>query len=257
MWKKFDLIIGFVGSAACSPCLEAMMERHPTWDSRFFFSTWNQSLIDKLLKQQEVLKKKGIERHVLILCDDVILTAKDDDQLAHMAMRGRHFNVSLMMCAVSYTSISKRARRSLDVLLCYSCPMQGDRKILTWEFSNNSKTADFAMQNLDENECVVFETSRKKQKLWLWKAVLLEPIMFRESKQLPSLGELRRRASRDSAAEHRSSLRQTKTCEISDRKLFQERESAAPFLDETQSSHPSPGHRNDDVNPQSEQVYSV
>ena len=34
-----------------------------------------------------------------------------------MAMRGRHFRISLAMCAVSYTTLPKRARRSLDTLL--------------------------------------------------------------------------------------------------------------------------------------------
>ena len=187
MFERFDLVIAFVGSAACSPCLEAMMDRHPNWDSRFFFPQWNTPLIEKLLRQQESLKHRGIERHVLILCDDVVLTGKDEEQLAHMALRGRHFNISIMMCAVSYTTINKRVRRSLDCLLCFSCPMQGDRKILSWEFASNSSTADFVMNNLDENQCVVFETSRKRQKLALWKAELLTPEMFR-MKRLPDLG---------------------------------------------------------------------
>ena len=136
MYEKFDLVLAFVGSAACSPCLEAMMERNPKWDTRFFFSSWNQPIVDKLLEQQELLKKKGVERHILILVDDVVLGSRDEDQLAHMCLRGRHFNVSVIMCAVSYTSICKRARRALDVLLCYSCPMQGDMKILSWEYAN-------------------------------------------------------------------------------------------------------------------------
>ena len=48
MFDVFDLVICFVGSAACSPTLEAMMESHPKWDTRMFFSSWNQPLIDKL-----------------------------------------------------------------------------------------------------------------------------------------------------------------------------------------------------------------
>ena len=215
MWSKFDLVVAFVGSAACSPCLEAMMQRHNKWDDRFFFASWNQSLINKLLRQQENLKKQNIERHVLIMCDDVILTSKDVDQLAHMAMRGRHFNISLVMCAVSYTSICKRARRSLDVLLCYSCPMQGDRKILAWEYSANNHTADYVMNNLEDNECVVFETSSKRQKLWIWKAVMLEPNMFRESRRLPSLFELKSVASREKMLVRPLFPHQTKTSESS------------------------------------------
>ena len=184
-YDHFDLVIGFVGSAACCPVLEAMMERHPKWDPRFFFDAWNQPLIDKLLAQQQALLKEGKERNVLILMDDVILTSKAADQLSHMCMRGRHFRVGVFMAAVSYTSISKRARRSLDYLLCFSCPMTGDRKVLSWEYASNSRTADFGLKNLGPNECVVFETG--KQELHNWRAELLEPCMFR-SGRLPVLG---------------------------------------------------------------------
>ena len=48
LYNTFDLVVAFVGSAACCPVLEAMMERNPRWDSRFFFSEWNQPLMDKL-----------------------------------------------------------------------------------------------------------------------------------------------------------------------------------------------------------------
>jgi hypothetical protein len=184
LFDYFDLVVAFVGSAACCPVLEAMMERHPKWDPRFFFDSWNQPLVDRLLAQQQKLLKEGKERNVLILMDDVILTSKAADQLSHMCMRGRHFRVSVFMCAVSYTSISKRARRSLDYLLCFSCPMTGDRKILSWEYASNSRTADFGLKNLGENECVVFTTGQ--QELHNWKAQLLLASTFR-SGRLPAL----------------------------------------------------------------------
>ena len=138
--------------------------------------------------------------------DDVILTSKDDDQLAHMCLRGRHFNVSVMCCAVSYTNICKRARRSLDFLMVYSCPMQGDRKILSWEYAANSSTADFALSHLEENQCVVFETSRKQQKLYNWRAQLLTPADFRKS-TLPVLSQSGISASRARFLERRRGFR--------------------------------------------------
>ncbi len=127
MKNKFDLVIAFIGSAAANPVLHQLMVQH--WDPRFFFSEWDQHLIDKLLVQQEKLKKQGRDRHVCILVDDVILSSGAEEQLAHMALRGRHFNISLCMAAVSYTSLPKRVRRSLDILFCYSCTMQGDLSI--------------------------------------------------------------------------------------------------------------------------------
>ena len=58
-FEKFDVVLAFVGSAACSPVLEAMLERNPNWDPRFFFSQWKLNLIEKLLELQEKLKKMG------------------------------------------------------------------------------------------------------------------------------------------------------------------------------------------------------
>ena len=112
---------------------------------------------------------------MLILVDDVILTSSADEQLAHMSMRGRHFNVSLMMCAVSYTSLPKRMRRSLDVLMVYSVPMRGDMLVLTAEYcQGNNGVARFMLNNLADHECLVLETLTKKQQLYTWKADLLE-----------------------------------------------------------------------------------
>ena len=51
MKNKFDLIIAFIGSASCNPVLEEMMDLY--WDKRFFFSKWEDNLIEVLLTQQE------------------------------------------------------------------------------------------------------------------------------------------------------------------------------------------------------------
>lgn len=168
MNDKFDLIIAFIGSASCNPVLKELMAIY--WDDRFFFSRWEDNLIEKLLSQQEELKLGGTTRNVLILMDDVVLNSDADEQLAHMAMRGRHFNISLAMCSVSYTSLPKRARRSLDCLLVFSLPMQSDLQVLTWEFTQQAKMARFALARLDDYECLVLETLQKRQKLYVWKA---------------------------------------------------------------------------------------
>ena len=171
MSGKFDLVLCMVGSAACNPVLESLLSTY--WDPRFFFSTWDQDMIDRLLQQQEELLQQGQRREVLIILDDVILSSKAEDQLAHMTMRGRHFRISIMMCAVSYTSLPKRARRSLDTLLVFSCPMKGDEQVLTWEYCHNASMARMALSNLKEYECLVLETLQKKQSLFSWRADLL------------------------------------------------------------------------------------
>ncbi len=88
LWEnasKFDLVICFVGSANCNPVLQSLLERY--WDTRFFFSEWKPGLIDNLMVQQERLR--DAKRSILIVLDDVVLTSKDQDQLACLAIRGR------------------------------------------------------------------------------------------------------------------------------------------------------------------------
>ena len=117
-----------------------------------------------IAKQQERLAKK---RSVLILIDDVVLSGPAQDQLCTLAMRGRHFGISLMMACVSYTTLPKRVRRSF---LVFSLPMKGDLKVLTWEYTNNTRVAEFALRRLEDHQCLVLETLTKRQKLAVWKA---------------------------------------------------------------------------------------
>ena len=72
MKDRFHLVICMVGSASCNPVLESMLQRY--WDDRFFFSAWDTEFINRLLVQQEDLKKGGKNRSVLLLVDDVVMT---------------------------------------------------------------------------------------------------------------------------------------------------------------------------------------
>ena len=200
LWRnasKFDLVVCFVGSANCNPVLQSLLERY--WDPRFFFSEWKQSLINNLMLQQERLGDN--KRSILIILDDVVLSSKDQDQLACLAIRGRHFGISLLMACVSYTTLPKRARRSLDAVLVFSLPMKGDLKILTWEYCSNTRVAEFALNRLEEHECLVLETLSKKQRLAIWKATIFTPDDVR---RLGSLADLRsrRRVSAVTASEY-------------------------------------------------------
>ena len=120
------------------------------FDPRFVFPEWNQRLMDRLMQQQEELKLNGVQRHVCVLVDDIVLSSKDEDALSHLCLRGRHFNISVFACAVSYTTLPKRSRRSLDVLFLFSCPMESDCEILTREYSARSKMAKFCLRNLPD-----------------------------------------------------------------------------------------------------------
>ena len=185
MSGRFALVIAFIGSAACNPVLEELMSLH--WDPRFFFSAWRPKLIDALLQQQEALKRAGKNRQILIVIDDCILDGPAVKQLSNMAMRGRHFNVSLAACAVSYVSLPKAVRRSLDCLMLFSCPMAGDLKVLTWEFARKAAMARFALDHLEPYECLVLETLQRRQELFNWKARCLTVAALRGEEPPPRI----------------------------------------------------------------------
>ena len=153
-----------MGTSACSPEMRDLMEKE--FDPRFVFPAWNQRLMDKLMRQQEDLKLQGIQRHVCVLVDDIVLSSKDEDALSHLCLRGRHFNISVFACAVSYTTLPKRSRRSLDCLFLFSCPMESDCDILTREYSARSRMAKFCLQNLPDWTSLVLETLEKRQRLY-------------------------------------------------------------------------------------------
>ena len=184
MSSRFDLVISFQGTAACSPEMRTLMEKH--YDPRFVFSAWNQPLMDRLQEQQERLKLEGTNRQVVVLVDDIVLTSKDEDAMAHLCLRGRHFNISVLAASVSYTCLPKRCRRSLDCLFLYSCPMSGDCQILCQEYAARSRMARYCLQNLQEYECLVMETLERKQRLYNYRVPLQTDTVPQTREQLPS-----------------------------------------------------------------------
>ena len=109
---------------------------------------------------------QGVERQVAILVDDIVLSSKDENALSHLCLRGRHFNISVLACAVSYTTLPKRCRRALDVLFLFSCPMAGDCQILCAEYANRSRMARYLLTQLPPWTCLVMETLERRQKLY-------------------------------------------------------------------------------------------
>ena len=176
--RRFSLVISFTGTTACSPEMKNLMESR--WDPRFQFSEWKPCLMARLLKQQERLKSQGIERQVAILVDDIILSSKDEDALAHLCLRGRHFNISVLACAVSYTTLPKRCRRSLDALFLFSCPMAGDCQILCSEYAQRARMARYLLNQLPEWTCLVMETLERRQRLYHYR-VPMGPSQIPES----------------------------------------------------------------------------
>ena len=157
---EFDLVISFCGSMSCSDELKTLFDTH--FDPRFMFDTFSVAFLTKLREQQEELKREGRKREVLLLFDDVEMDSSQLTALGFFATRGRHFNVSFFYCSVSYTSIPKNFRRSLDCLLLFSIPMSSDRKLLLQEYAQSPHLADFCMKNLEPYQALVLESGHKQ-----------------------------------------------------------------------------------------------
>jgi len=238
MSGQFDLVLCMVGSASCNPILEGLLQEF--WDDRFFFPEWDNEMMAKLLEQQELIQRYGQKREVLILIDDVVLSSQAEDQLAHMCMRGRHFSVSVCMCAVSYTSLPKRARRSLDTLLVFSCPMKGDLQILTWEYCQNQSMARFALSTLQNYQCLVLETLEKKQTLFVWTADLIGMAQTPENVESPEHAKSGTEPSPGTPGERPQASRQTCTTSPEGHTGSQEHPEAGPpatVSQQNRSSH--------------------
>ena len=210
MSKSFDLVVSFMGTSACSPEMRTLMETK--FDPRFVFGEWNNPLMKKLLQQQEELKLQGVQRQVCVLVDDIVLSGRDEDSLAHLCLRGRHFNISVLACAVSYTTLPKRSRRSLDVLFLFSCPMAGDCELLTKEYSSRSKMARYCLQNLPDWTSLVLETLEKRQRLYHYRV----PLGSDQNAASPVSSQIETPAVPETPSPHQTPCRSAKTDEISD-----------------------------------------
>ena len=51
------------------------------FDERFIFNEWNESLMNKLLLQQERLKLNNVDRQVCVLVDDIIMSSRHEEEV--------------------------------------------------------------------------------------------------------------------------------------------------------------------------------
>ena len=163
MLHEFDLIVTFLGTAHCNPELIEFVTKH--YDPRLCFNMFNVDVINKLCEQQENLADMGISRNVLICFDDCFTNNKHaEDSLSHLFIRGRHFNISTIISAVSYVSINKNCRRSLDCIFLYSSVCKSDLDTLMKEYIHSKPhVAKYCIQNLPIYTALVVETKRNQQ----------------------------------------------------------------------------------------------
>ena len=153
--KEFDLIISFAGSVSCSPEVVGFFQKRGK--AHLMFDSINENFIRTLCAQQEALKQQGITRSVLLLLDDVEMDKHLQMIFGNFSQRARHYNISIMIAAVSYTSVSKNYRRSLDIVFFFKLNMTSDKKLLLDEFTSNRRFSEFCMEDLQQYHCLVQE----------------------------------------------------------------------------------------------------
>ena len=161
---------------SCSPQLHDLFVREPRLDQRFMLDRMTVGFLNKLREQQEDLKMEGRTRETLLLFDDLQMSTKlsycyteEHTALGFFTTRGRHYNVSCLYCAVSYVSVPKNFRRSLDILWLFSVPMSSDKKVLLGEYSRNPSFANFCINNLQQYESLVLDCASHRQELFTYR----------------------------------------------------------------------------------------
>ena len=164
--NQYGLIISFMGSPMCNPTLASFV------DPRFLFNQWQRTLMVKLEEQQLELIEEGRPRNVLILVDDIILDSDDQKSLEHLAMRGRHFKVSLMCLSVSWSQFPKNVRRACDFVFLFSLGCKSDRDLLLSEYSQNPSMANFMSSKCyqERHRCLVLSMNQARQEIFFYKA---------------------------------------------------------------------------------------
>ena len=85
------------------------------WDSRFLFNRLPPpEFMERLFEQQRLIHDAGQQRNVLIIMDDAPVDKDVRNSITEVGYRGRHYNVSIWILAISFVMCPKGLRRSLD-----------------------------------------------------------------------------------------------------------------------------------------------
>jgi hypothetical protein len=154
----------------CNPTLAQFV------DQRFLYNTWQKKLMLLLEEQQLDLIQQGRPRNVLILVDDIILDSDDQKSLEHLAMRGRHFKVSLMCLSVSWSQFPKNVRRACDFVFLFSLGCKSDKDLLLSEYSQNPSMASFMSNKCfqEKHRCLVLSMNQSRQNIYFYKAPCID-----------------------------------------------------------------------------------
>ena len=128
--------------------------------------------MSRLFEQQKMLHDCGTPRNVLLIMDDAPVDKFVRNSITEVGYRGRHYQVSIWILAISFVMCPKGLRRSLDaVFIMCGLPLASDRKCLTEDFCGCApEHALWALDNLKTHEALVCTLTKGKFNMYVHKA---------------------------------------------------------------------------------------
>ena len=167
--NAFKRIILFIGNDYCNPELVELVTKK--FDERLIFRSFSEEIIQKIIDQQEILRRHSEFNSLLIVWDDCYTGyGRHLKGMNRLFSMGRHFLISCITLCVSFTDVCPSARRSLDFVVLYSNITFSDTYFLTRNFLNKSliQPARYALKTNRLYQALVIETT-PIQKLYLLK----------------------------------------------------------------------------------------
>jgi len=162
--QTFSRIVAFLANDFCNPELVKILKHNQPKVPSVIFYEFSEKVIQKILDQQVKLREENLEdeKHILIILDDVYSGHLYHSQVVKSLFeRGRHYLVSCITSCVSFTSLASSCRRSLDILILYSCLTTQDTIYLTKNFLNPKyvEICRYLLRNQKLYESLVIESS--------------------------------------------------------------------------------------------------
>jgi len=167
--NAFKRIILFIGNEYCNIELCNLIKKR--FDKRLIFRNFSEKIMQKILDQQEILRKQSEDNTLLIVWDDCYTgNGRFLKGLNRVFSMGRHFLISCITLCVSFVDVCPSARRSLDMVILYSNINCSDNYFLTKNFLHKSliQKAIYALKTNCLYCALVIETT-PIQKLYLLK----------------------------------------------------------------------------------------
>lgn len=167
--KAFKRVILFVGNKYCNPELVELVKKK--FDERLIFHKFSETLLMKIIEQQQQLRAISEQNTLLLIFDDCYTArGRHGEAMNKIFQSGRHFLISVFVMCVSWSDIAPSCRRSLDFVIMYSNITLTDTQFLTRCFLNRGliEPARYALKTNKLYTGLCIETS-PVQKLWLLK----------------------------------------------------------------------------------------